>query len=186
MHMFGSNAFSSTTTRPYAGDGRNNVYNQELMSLAAGHVDEATVSEEMDCPPAATARASLAARADPAMRHRMHPNSPVMALSWTQGYGVEVHREKRAAHDDTSPEECAAESISFLCTDPGLHTHFYVAGTVHKLPKTFGAVTRAYILWQKSNYHCALPTIDDAGREVTHGNAGSALVTRCVATNRPR
>ena len=192
--MFGSVAFCSTTTKPYAG-GHQKVLNPDLMSLAAGHAHEATLAEENDCPAAATARAKLAARSDPGKHHRLHPDSSVTALSWTEGYAVEVHREPRVACDDTSPHErtgslqqdtvCAAESITFLCTDPGVNTHFYVAGTVFKLPKTYGAVTRVYILWPKASYHGALPVTDDSGLDVLHGNAGSALVTRYVATNRP-
>ena len=205
--MLGSVAFCSPSTKPYAGGKQNNVWDPDLMSLAAEHALEATRAEEKDCPAAATARANLASRSDPGKLHRMHPDSPVLALSWTQGYSVEVHREPRAACEylansigglspapsshnrKVCPQHqhilCAAESITFLCTDPGLNAHFYVAGTVFELPKTYGAVTRVYILWPKSTYHGALPEIDDAGREVAHGNAGSALVTRCVATNQP-
>ena len=86
--MLGSSAFRRKQTTPYVGAVRNST----VMRLTSAYVLEATRAEARDCPAGAEARARLAEAADPEKLHRIHTDSPVMAVSLTRGYAVEVRR----------------------------------------------------------------------------------------------
>lgn len=95
MHMFGSHSFSRRATLPYSGIALRR--DPAMMRLSRESVHEATIAERLDCPAGHYARLRLAALADPSGLHRMHPGSPVFAMSCTFGYDVEQHVEHGSA-----------------------------------------------------------------------------------------
>ena len=74
----------------------------------------------------------------------------------------------------------APESITFLCTDVGTSWSFYAAGTLFQLPNTLHGAARLYIPFAKSVYHGTPQVVSASGHVEVHGNAASALVSRCV------
>jgi hypothetical protein len=184
MWMLGSHSWEydphDQSTRPYAGRPNGDVRDPALMRLAREHVDEASIAERDDSPATYSARLRLDDASGSNGLHRMHPDHPVWAISTTQGYQVEPHLESKAACESEDRSILyAAESISFMCTDPGCTTYFYVSGTLLRLPDTLWQVVRVYIPYPRCVYHGALPRTVGAGQDEAHGNVGSALVTRC-------
>lgn len=177
MSMLGSNGSFTKTSAPYAGK-QKDVRDPTLTKLTRDYVQEATVAEAIDCPAGHLARLLLAEKYDPSGQHRICPTAPVFANSHTEGYYVEMHEESWSGHDGSSH---APESITFLCMDPAHNNYFCAAGTVFELPRNMSGAVRIYLPYPKSTYHGTPPALDPiTGLPVSHGNVGSALVTRCV------
>ena len=179
MFMLGSNGAYNQSTTPFTGWPNGDVRDPALMRLASLHANEASSAEKADSPASSFARERLDKASGPDGPHRMHPDCPVWAFSLTFGYCVELHEETSAAFERDDHNAHASESISFMCADQGCTTHFYVAGTLLRLPKDPWQVVRVYIPYPRWVFHGTLPRTDGAGRVEAHGNVGSAIVTRC-------
>ena len=98
----------------------------------------------------------------------------------------------RAIGAEYVPRACP-ESITFLCTDPGIDSWaFLVAGTIVQLPCAIdhshpgSGCVRVYIAYPDAVHHGTLPYVDKQGIEVEHGNIGSALVSKGAALRHAR
>ena len=181
MHMFGSHGFCRKFTAAYAGGARSEYLDSSLMSRVRHHVHEATEAERNECPAGHQARVSVATALEEGKQHRIHPDSPVSAVSFTVGYAVEPHRDAAATGAGGIH---VPETITLTRTDLGIRWHFLGACTLFELPEELWQTVRVYILYPGYTSHATLPVVDGSGRDVEHGNLGSALVNRCVSLRR--
>ena len=107
------------------------------------------------------------------------------AVSFTVGYAVEPHRDAAATGAGGIH---IPETIILMRTDLGCCWHFLGACTLFELPEEQWQTVRVYIPFPGYTSHATLPVVEfdgsGRGRDVVHGNLGSALVNRCVSLRR--
>ena len=163
MHMFGSHGFCRKFTAAYAGGAHSKYLDSSLMSHVRHHVHEATEAERNECPAGHQARVSVATAVDEGKQHRIHPDSPVSAVSFTVGYAVEPHRDAAATGAGGIH---VPETITLTRTDLGIRWHFLGACTLFELPEELWQTVRVYILYPGYTSHATLPVlVDGSGRE---------------------
>ena len=161
--------------------GKNKDPNYELTALALHHFNILSLYEQWVAPAAAVQRKAVADKHDPEQQHRFGDQPYHKDTAATTAFAGSLSASFVIEGHDDSGVPGALETVAFLNRNgplPAGHRWlFAVGGHVHPLPTVAGEAAMFFIKGEGVG-HGTLPTSSNEPSCKTHGNIGSALVTK--------